>query len=47
MDFARADHTLQLLEVIEHWSNIIDNGNSVDVIYLDFKKHLILCLIIK
>ena len=23
---------------IDHWSNIIDNGNNIDVIYLDFKK---------
>ncbi len=28
----------QLLEVFDHWSNVIGNGNSIDVIYLDFKK---------
>ena len=30
--------TTQLLEVFDHWGNIIDNGNSIDVIYLDIKK---------
>ncbi len=30
--------TTLLLEVFDHWSNIIDNGNNIDVIYLDFKK---------
>ena len=27
----------QLLECIKDWSDSIDNGNDVDVIYLDFK----------
>ena len=30
--------TTQLLGIFDHWSNIIDNGNSIGVIYLDFKK---------
>jgi len=28
----------QLLEVVEHWSEILENGGSVDCIYLDFAK---------
>jgi hypothetical protein len=30
--------TLQLLKVTEHWTDILDKGGAVDVIYLDFKK---------
>ena len=28
----------QLLSVIKHWSRLIDDGTSTDVIYLDFQK---------
>ena len=28
----------QLLSVMEHWSRLIDDGTSTDVIYLDFQK---------
>lgn len=28
----------QLLHVMEHWTKILDNGNDVDIIYLDFCK---------
>jgi len=28
----------QLLNVVEDWTNIIDSGTSVDIIYLDFQK---------
>jgi len=30
--------TLQLLSVIDHWTEIMDEGNSLDVLYLDFSK---------
>ena len=30
----------QLLEVMEHLTDFIDNGDSIDIIYLDFKKSL-------
>ena len=29
---------LQLLDCMERWSQILDNGNSFDVLYLDFSK---------
>ena len=28
----------QLLEVIKDWTDILDNGKSLDVVYLDYKK---------
>ena len=28
----------QLLKIIEHWSRVIEDGTSIDVIYLDFQK---------
>ena len=28
----------QLLYVMEHWTKILDDGNDVDIIYLDFRK---------
>ena len=28
----------QLLRVIEDWTNVIDSGASIDVIYLDFQN---------
>ena len=28
----------QLLKAVEKWSESLDNGNSVNVLYLDFKK---------
>ena len=28
----------QLLHVMEHWTKISDDGNDVDIIYLDFRK---------
>ena len=28
----------QLLHVMEHWTKILDDGNDVDIIYLDFRK---------
>ena len=28
----------QLLEVIELWTKALDNGESIDVIYLEFRK---------
>ena len=33
----------QLLTIMEHWSRVIEDGTSIDVIYLDFKKHLTRC----
>ena len=30
--------TSQLLAVLEAWTRILDSGNAVDAIYLDFKK---------
>ena len=30
--------TTQLLEVINDWTHILDNGKSLDVVYLDYKK---------
>ena len=29
---------LQLLKVLDHWTEILDNGGSIDVIYTDFMK---------
>ena len=29
---------LQLLNVVDHWSKILDNGGTVDAIYCDFQK---------
>ncbi|CAC5401944.1 unnamed protein product [Mytilus coruscus] len=31
----------QLLEVLDEWSDLIDNGFPLDSIYLDFPRHLI------
>jgi len=28
----------QLLTVMEHWTKCVDDGNSIDVVYLDFLK---------
>ena len=28
----------QLLHVMEHWTRFLDDGNDVDIIYLDFRK---------
>ena len=28
----------QLLSIMEHWTKIIDDGNDIDVVYLDFQK---------
>ena len=28
----------QLLTIIEHWTRCIDNGQNIDVVYLDFQK---------
>lgn len=28
----------QLIEVVEHWTNILDSGGSIDVPYLDVMK---------
>ena len=28
----------QLLEVVEHWSDILEKGGDIDCIYLDFAK---------
>jgi len=30
--------SLQLLEVLDNWTEAIDNGSDVDVIYMDFQK---------
>ena len=30
--------TLQLLKVMEEWTQALDLGNSIDIIYMDFKK---------
>ena len=30
--------TSQLLAVLEAWTRILDSGNAVDAIYLDFRK---------
>ena len=30
--------TLQLIKVMEYWTNELENGNNLDVIYFDFKK---------
>ena len=29
---------MQLLTVMEHWARCIDDGTSVDVVYLDFQN---------
>ena len=29
---------LQLLSLLDHWTDILDSGHTIDVIYLDFKK---------
>ena len=29
---------LQLLSLLSHWTDILDSGHTIDVIYLDFKK---------
>jgi len=29
---------MQLLTVMEHWTRCVDDGNSIDVVYLDFLK---------
>ena len=29
---------LQLLSLLNHWTDILDSGHTIDVIYLDFKK---------
>ena len=40
MVFVPRCHVLatQLLYVMEHWTKILDDGNDVDIIYLDFHK---------
>ena len=30
--------TLQLLQVLDHWTTILDNGGTIDTIYTDFMK---------
>jgi hypothetical protein len=30
--------TLQLLKVLDHWTTILDNGGTIDIIYTDFMK---------
>ena len=30
--------TLQLLKVLVHWTTILDNGGTIDIIYTDFMK---------
>ena len=35
--------TLQLLKVFDEWTEILDRGGCVDVIYCDFMKALTLC----
>ncbi len=30
--------TLQLLKVLDDWTEILDNGDQVDVLYMDFMK---------
>jgi len=30
--------TTQLLEVLDIWSRLLDEGDNVDVVYLDFAK---------
>jgi len=34
-------HVTHLLNIMEDWTNIIDSGASVDIIYLDFQKAFI------
>ena len=29
---------LQLLEVLEDWTNALDNGNELDILFYDFRK---------
>ena len=29
---------MQLLTTMEHWTRCIDNGQNIDVVYLDFQK---------
>ena len=29
---------LQLLSLLSHWTDILDSGHTIDVIYLDFRK---------
>ena len=31
---------LQLLSLLDHWTDILDSGHTIDVIHLDFKKAL-------
>ena len=31
---------LQLLSLLNHWTDILDSGHTIDVTYLDFKKAL-------
>ena len=30
--------TLQLLRVLDEWTKILESGDSIDVIYMDFMK---------
>ena len=30
----------QLLRAMEHWTKSLDDGNDVDIVYLDFARHL-------
>ena len=38
MDFNLEDPVYQLLNVLDQWTEAIDNGFYADVIYCDFKK---------
>ncbi len=35
---SRRSTTLQLLKVLDEWTDILDNGGSIDAVYRDFMK---------
>ena len=35
--------SLQLLTILNDWTDSFENGKHTDCIYLDYQKHLILC----
>jgi len=38
MDSWKVDHVLSLLETLDMWTKALDDGQGLDVIYLDDKK---------
>ena len=33
--------TLQLLQILDRWTELLENGGQIDVVYTDLEKHLI------